>query len=90
MRMALIVGINYYEHSNALYGCVDDAHAVKAVLERHGDGSINFDCNMFGSLSITGEGGADFEEEVFLVSVAVGAPLNDLDSVVNALNDAGV
>jgi len=44
MRRALIVGINYYEHGSPLFGCVDDAHAVKAVLERHGDGSINFDC----------------------------------------------
>lgn len=42
MRKALIVGVNYYEHGSGLYGCVDDAHAVKAILERHGDGSINF------------------------------------------------
>ncbi|MFW7342263.1 caspase family protein [Pollutimonas sp. H1-120] len=54
MRMALIVGINHYEHGGSLYGCVDDAHAVKAVLERHGDGSINFDCRMF-----TGTGPTD-------------------------------
>jgi hypothetical protein len=46
MRIALIVGINYYDHSNLLYGCVDDAHAVKAILERHGDGSVNFDCKL--------------------------------------------
>ena len=44
MRKALIIGINFYEHGGALYGCVDDAHAVKATLERHADGSINFDC----------------------------------------------
>ncbi|MDR2839217.1 MAG: caspase family protein [Azonexus sp.] len=43
-RIALIVGINHYEYANPLYGCVDDALAVKAVLERHGDGSVNFDC----------------------------------------------
>jgi hypothetical protein len=43
MRKALIVGINYYEHGNPLFGCVDDAHAVKALLERNGDGTINFD-----------------------------------------------
>ncbi len=46
MRIALIVGINHYDHGSSLYGCVDDAHAVKAVLERHGDGSVNFDCKM--------------------------------------------
>ncbi len=44
MRIALIVGINYYKHGNPLFGCVDDALAVKAVLERHEGGSVNFDC----------------------------------------------
>lgn len=42
MRKALVVGVNYYEHSPALYGCVDDAHAVKSVLERNSDGTVNF------------------------------------------------
>lgn len=42
MRIALIVGINHYDHGGSLFGCVDDAHAVKAVLERHGDGAVNF------------------------------------------------
>lgn len=54
MRKALIVGINYYEHSNPLFGCVDDAHAVKAVLERHDGGSVNFDCKL-----LTGTGPTD-------------------------------
>jgi hypothetical protein len=42
MRKALVVGINYYQHSPALYGCVDDAHGVKSVLERNSDGTVNF------------------------------------------------
>ena len=54
MRKALIVGINYYEHRSPLFGCVDDAHAVKAVLERHGDGTVNFDVQLF-----TGTGPSD-------------------------------
>lgn len=54
MRKALIVGIDYYEHSSPLFGCVDDAHSVKAVLDRHGDGSVNFD-----SLLLTGTGPSD-------------------------------
>lgn len=54
MRIALIVGINHYEHVSSLYGCVDDAHAVRAVLERHGDGSVNFDCTI-----LTGTGPKD-------------------------------
>lgn len=54
MRIALVVGINYYEHGNPLYGCVVDAHAVQAILARHGDGSVNFDCKL-----LTGTGPAD-------------------------------
>lgn len=46
MRIALVVGINYYEHGGSLHGCVNDAHSVKAVLERHDGGAVNFDCRM--------------------------------------------
>jgi Caspase domain len=42
MRKALIVGIDYYSGLKHLSGCVDDAHAIKTVLERHADGTINF------------------------------------------------
>lgn len=42
MRKALIVGIDYYEHISPLSGCVNDAHSVKSVLERHADGTVNF------------------------------------------------
>lgn len=61
MRIALIVGINHYDHGSSLYGCVDDAHAVQAVLARHGDGSINFDCKMF-----TGTGPTDRVDRALL------------------------
>lgn len=54
MRKALIVGIDYYQHGSVLYGCVDDAHSVKAVLERHSDGSMNFDPKL-----LTGTGPSD-------------------------------
>ncbi|ERN41594.1 uncharacterized protein containing caspase domain protein [Rubidibacter lacunae KORDI 51-2] len=47
MKKALVIGINYYEHSSSLSGCANDAHAVKSVLERHGDGSVNFDVQLF-------------------------------------------
>lgn len=46
MKKALIVGINYYQHAGTLFGCVDDAHAVKAVMERNSDGTVNFDCKL--------------------------------------------
>ncbi len=42
MRKALIVGIDHYTHLKPLSGCVNDAHAVKAILERHADGTVNF------------------------------------------------
>ncbi len=42
MRKALVVGINHYTHGSPLHGCVNDAHAVKSVLERHSDGTVNF------------------------------------------------
>ncbi|MGN6343268.1 MAG: caspase family protein [Ginsengibacter sp.] len=46
MKAAVIVGINYYEHGNPLYGCVNDAYSVKSILERNADGSINFECKL--------------------------------------------
>ena len=42
MRNALIVGVDHYEHINPLGDCVNDAHEVKAMLDRHADGSVNF------------------------------------------------
>lgn len=42
MRKALIVGIDYYEKIDSLRGAVNDAHSVKATLERNADGTRNF------------------------------------------------
>lgn len=42
MRKALVVGIDHYSEVAPLAGCVHDAHSVKAMLERHGDGTVNF------------------------------------------------
>lgn len=42
MRKALIVGIDHYDNIRPLTGCVTDAYAVKAMLERDADGSVNF------------------------------------------------
>lgn len=61
MRKALVVGVNHYEHGPALHGCVDDAHSVKAVLERHGDGSVNFGVEL-----LTGTGPTDRVEKLQL------------------------
>lgn len=43
MRKALVVGINHYQHLNPLFGCVKDAHTLAPLLERHSDGTMNFD-----------------------------------------------
>jgi hypothetical protein len=51
MKIALIVGINYYPNGGNLFGCVNDAYEVKNVLERNADGSINFDCKLLTALS---------------------------------------
>jgi len=46
MRKGLIVGVDYYEHVLPLHGCVNDAHAVKSVLDRNSDGTVNFDTKL--------------------------------------------
>ena len=45
-RKALVVGIDYYQHFKPLKGCVNDAHAVRQVLQTNGDGSANFEVQM--------------------------------------------
>ena len=54
MRKALVVGINYYQNGTGLFGCVDDAYSVKNALDRHDDGTVNFNC-----LLLTGTGPTD-------------------------------
>lgn len=46
MRKALIVGINYYEHQKKLTGCVNDAYSIKPLLDRHENGTSNFDTHL--------------------------------------------
>jgi len=45
MRRALIVGINHYVNG-PLDGCINDAKHMYEVLNRHEDGSVNFDCKL--------------------------------------------
>lgn len=45
MKKALLVGINSYPVS-PLKGCIADIEAMKAAIERNGDGSPNFSCKM--------------------------------------------
>jgi len=42
MRKALVVGIDFYDNVSPLYGCVNDSFAVKSMLDRNADGSVNF------------------------------------------------
>jgi hypothetical protein len=49
MRKALIVGVDYYDKINHLFGCINDAYGVKAVLDRNSDGTINFSVKLLKS-----------------------------------------
>lgn len=51
MKKALCVGIDSYENIGDLHGCVNDANSVKNVLERNGDGSLNFQVKIMCSTS---------------------------------------
>jgi hypothetical protein len=51
MKIALIVGINHYEHGGELHGCVNDAHNVNSVLARNSSGNVNFDCKLMTAAS---------------------------------------
>jgi uncharacterized caspase-like protein len=52
-KKALVVGINYYEHSGPLFGCVIDALAVQSVLDRNSDGTKNFATRLMAASSPT-------------------------------------
>lgn len=41
-RKALVVGIDFYSSVSSLHGCVNDSFAVRSMLDRHADGSVNF------------------------------------------------
>lgn len=50
MRKALVIGLDYYgDVENNLYGCVSDAYNVKTALDRHSDGTKNFDVQILTS-----------------------------------------
>jgi caspase domain-containing protein len=49
MARALIVGIDKYDHIRSLSGCVDDAYAMRDVLETHENGDPNFSCYLYTS-----------------------------------------
>jgi hypothetical protein len=65
MKIALIVGINYYEYGSPLFGCVNDAYNVKAMLERNDGGSVNFDCKLLTASSAhDGIDRADLKDDI--------------------------
>lgn len=35
MKIALIVGIDYYQNVSGLHGCVNDAYSVESMLKRN-------------------------------------------------------
>ena len=65
MKRALVVGVDYYEQIAGLYGCVNDAVSVAQMLERNGDGSVNFACKLMTAQSSIGSvSRAALKEEV--------------------------
>jgi hypothetical protein len=48
-RRALLIGIDQYDKVSSLKGCVNDALAMKEVLERHENGNPNYDCRVLTS-----------------------------------------
>jgi hypothetical protein len=45
-KRALLVGIDHYQHMPPLSGCVADALDMGKLLERHDDGSPNYECRV--------------------------------------------
>ena len=48
MRTALLIGINDYSFG-PLKGCINDANNMAAVLNRHENGDLNFNCKVYTS-----------------------------------------
>lgn len=59
MRKALVVGIDHYTSVSPLHGCVNDSFAVKAMLDRHADGSVNFGVKHLAATSANNSVGRD-------------------------------
>lgn len=55
MKKALLIGINNYPGGNKLKGCIEDINQVKAVIERNGDNSPNFDVRMMPDVQTSAE-----------------------------------
>jgi hypothetical protein len=64
MRKALVVGIDHYDFIDRLFGCVQDAHAVAKLLQKHDDGSTNF-----GVMLLTATGASDSISRAVLKSM---------------------
>ena len=65
MRKALIIGIDYYDNCDCLHGCVNDANEVIKVLERNGDGSVNFStAKMLASDSVSSVSKKDLKSNI--------------------------
>jgi uncharacterized caspase-like protein len=63
-RIARLVGVDEYPRS-PLHGCVADAAALQMLLERHDDGSANFNCRTLTDHQVTRASLRQAVEEVF-------------------------
>jgi len=48
-KRALLVGIDHYQNASQLTGCASDARCLGKLLERHADGSPNYECRVLTS-----------------------------------------
>ena len=56
MRKALVIGINDYGNSNHnLAGCINDADKITEILERNGNGDVNFNVKKMLDVKTKGE-----------------------------------
>jgi hypothetical protein len=51
-KRALLVGIDDYDNISPLSGCINDATAMKELLERNEDGTKNYDCRILTSSDV--------------------------------------
>ena len=91
--------IDHFNHKHALFTLARrasgdcqflDAQTRRCTVYDHRPDTCRLHPQKKGSSRISGEGGLDLEKEVVGVPVPVGHPLDDLDSVVDALELACV
>ena len=77
-QKALLVGINAYERMKKLTWCVNDARAMKQVLEFHEDRLLNFSCRLLLGLCVQDEETGTTSEEQRVTLIRLKEELEEL------------